>query len=325
MPLPAPAAPAAPAHPTPQLGEPMPRAILHAVLQHLSPAVPPRAARQQLEPGPPCPAPCGGFGPWPARQQDDGTCGASEGYPQWHSLVDLYSDRAAQTYLRAGCAVCPKHRVGNYAGHPGQAGFEKVFGYNTIHAAVAGSPAPSCGGGDTTAAFSYPFGANSRTLSDYLGRWDITGLLVARRGVVLAEHYRHQRSSEMRFTSWSMAKSITSLLLGIAIDRGLIASLDDRADQYLPRLGDRCAQLIWSPSALSHVDWPPARSGGVADPITACSELGRCTLRHLSNMSSGVEVTHERDNPTMCDADPTHSQRGVVAVACLLFRVPAQC
>ena len=28
------------------------------------------------------------------------------------------------SYLRAGCAVCPKHRVGNYAGLPGQAGFE---------------------------------------------------------------------------------------------------------------------------------------------------------------------------------------------------------
>ena len=33
-------------------------------------------------------------------EEDDGTCGASEGYPMWESLVDLWSDRAAQQYLR---------------------------------------------------------------------------------------------------------------------------------------------------------------------------------------------------------------------------------
>ena len=59
----------------------------------------------------------------------------------------------------------------------------------------------------------------------------------------------------------------TALLLGICIDRGLIESLDDPAEKY--------------------------------EPAFAGTELGGCTLRNLSNMSSGVEVTHERDNPTI--------------------------
>jgi CubicO group peptidase (beta-lactamase class C family) len=36
------------------------------------------------------------------------------------------------------------------------------------------------------------------------------------------EHYFRERAATMRFQSWSMAKSVTSLLLGICIDRGLI-------------------------------------------------------------------------------------------------------
>ena len=226
------------------------------VLGHLAPhgaseAEPPRQAGQEV-------------GPWPAREEDDGTCGASEGYPMWESLVDLWSDRAAQQYLRAGCAVCPKHRVGNYAGLPGEAGFEKVFNYNTIAASGQPSPlteAPPADG------FSYEFGGRQRRPDDYLDDWDATALLISRDGRILSEHYRHERTADMRFTSWSMAKSVTSLLLGICIDRGLIASLDDTAETYVPEFRG--------------------------------TELGSCTLRNLSNMSSGVEVTHERDNPTI--------------------------
>ena len=36
------------------------------------------------------------LGPWIACNEDDGTCGASEGYPKWAGLTDLYGDRAAQ-------------------------------------------------------------------------------------------------------------------------------------------------------------------------------------------------------------------------------------
>ena len=203
-------------------------------------------------------------GPWPARNIDDGSCGRSESYPKWTGLVDLYSDRAAQQYLRAGCAVCPKHRVGNYAGLPGESGFELTFPYNTIKASTGADPSPLHARQEP---FFYHWAGGERSPDDYLDTWDVTALLVAKQGVVLSEHYRHERTSEMRFTSWSMAKSVTSLLLGICIDRGLIASLDDTAETYVKEL--------------------------------AGSELGRVTLRNLSNMSSGVEVTHERDNPTI--------------------------
>ena len=42
------------------------------------------------------------------------------------------------------------------------------------------------------------------------------------------------RDSDSLANSWSMAKSVTSLLVGIAIDRGEIESLDESASSYIP-------------------------------------------------------------------------------------------
>ncbi|KAH1300076.1 hypothetical protein KXX47_000816, partial [Aspergillus fumigatus] len=70
------------------------------------------------------------------------------------------------------------------------------------------------------------------SVADYLERQRATGLLVLKNGEIVAEHYRYGRKDDARFLSFSMAKSITSLLVGQAHARGLIASLDDPAEKY---------------------------------------------------------------------------------------------
>ena len=101
------------------------------------------------------------------------------------------------------------------------------------------------------------------TLDDYLERQRITGLLVVKDGQILVERYRYGRTEDARFLSFSMAKSVTSLLVGIAQARGVIASLEDPAAKYVPAL--------------------------------AGSGYGETSVRDLLRMSSGLTFTERYD------------------------------
>lgn len=58
--------------------------------------------------------------------------------------------------------------------------------------------------------------------------------LIIRDGKIVLENYRNNTDADTRFIGFSMSKSITSMLIGIAVDRGLIGSIDDLAVKYAP-------------------------------------------------------------------------------------------
>jgi len=84
-------------------------------------------------------------------------------------------------------------------------------------------------------ALRYRFRGVDYTLADYLERQRATGLLILKDGRIVAEHYRYGRQPGARFLSFSMAKSVTSLLVGIAQARGLL-DLDQPAATYVEAL-----------------------------------------------------------------------------------------
>ena len=51
---------------------------------------------------------------------------------------------------------------------------------------------------------------------------------------IIAEYYNEDYDETSLATSWSVAKSFTSTLIGIAIDDGYISSIDDPITDYLP-------------------------------------------------------------------------------------------
>jgi CubicO group peptidase (beta-lactamase class C family) len=63
-----------------------------------------------------------------------------------------------------------------------------------------------------------------------------TGLMVIKDGVVLAERYNYDRKPSDRFQSYSMAKTVVAMLVGIALHEQKIRSVDDLAQQYVPAL-----------------------------------------------------------------------------------------
>jgi CubicO group peptidase (beta-lactamase class C family) len=76
------------------------------------------------------------------------------------------------------------------------------------------------------------------TLKEHIDKNNVMGLMVVRDGKILDQHYRHDRRETDQFTSFSVAKSMISVLIGIALDEGLIKSLDDPVSRYTSRINE---------------------------------------------------------------------------------------
>ncbi|MDT9000693.1 serine hydrolase [Paucibacter sp. APW11] len=74
------------------------------------------------------------------------------------------------------------------------------------------------------------------SIDDYLARHRVMGLMIVKDGEVLVERYQYERGPQHRFVSHSMAKSIVSLGIGLALREGRLGTLDDKAERYAPRL-----------------------------------------------------------------------------------------
>jgi hypothetical protein len=60
-------------------------------------------------------------------------------------------------------------------------------------------------------------GPDRLSISDYLKRNPVTGLLILKDDTILYEHYQYARTDRDRFLSQSMAKTIVAMLIGIAV------------------------------------------------------------------------------------------------------------
>jgi len=71
---------------------------------------------------------------------------------------------------------------------------------------------------------------------DWIAAHDITGLVALKDGALVQESYYLGTGAEDRRISWSVAKSFLAALIGIYLDTGAIASLDDPVTAYAPAL-----------------------------------------------------------------------------------------
>ncbi len=91
--------------------------------------------------------------------------------------------------------------------------------------------------------------------------------LVAWGDTIIYEEYWNEHNAERLSNSFSMAKSIVSLLIGVALDEGKIKSLDEPVANYLPEFDD---------------------------------EKKNITIRHILTMSSGLSWSESYVSP-FCD------------------------
>jgi CubicO group peptidase (beta-lactamase class C family) len=105
----------------------------------------------------------------------------------------------------------------------------------------------------------------SMTVDEYVRKQNVAGLIVVKNGTVVYERYELGNTRESRWLSYSVAKSVTSLLVGAAIKDGYIRSVDEPVTDYLPRLRN--------------------------------SAYDRSSIRDVLQMASGVEWTEVYDDP----------------------------
>jgi len=74
------------------------------------------------------------------------------------------------------------------------------------------------------------------TLAEYLEHQSVAGLLVIKDGNIVYERYRLGNDLDSRWISYSVTKSVVSMLVGAAIRDGYIQSVDEKVTDYLPRL-----------------------------------------------------------------------------------------
>lgn len=73
-------------------------------------------------------------------------------------------------------------------------------------------------------------------LDDYMEKAHVGGLLVIKDGNILLERYGLGNTENSRWLTYSVAKSVTSILYGAALQDGYILSIDDKVSDYLPHL-----------------------------------------------------------------------------------------
>lgn len=74
------------------------------------------------------------------------------------------------------------------------------------------------------------------TLDTYMADHHVAGVMVLQDGKVRLERYGLGADATTRWTSFSVAKSFTSTLVGAALRDGAIHSLDDKVTRYIPEL-----------------------------------------------------------------------------------------
>jgi CubicO group peptidase (beta-lactamase class C family) len=83
-----------------------------------------------------------------------------------------------------------------------------------------------------------PLALGQGVLARYMDEHHLAGVMVLQHGRVRLQRFAPGFGPAQRWESFSVAKSVTSTLLGIALQRGDIHSLDDTLGTYIPELRD---------------------------------------------------------------------------------------
>jgi CubicO group peptidase (beta-lactamase class C family) len=98
--------------------------------------------------------------------------------------------------------------------------------------------------------FEYVYQGIKHPAGDILERTYTNALIILKHGKIVSETYRNKTDAQTHFVSFSMAKSITSILIGLAVADGHIHSIDDPITRYVPELKESAYDGVTIKQAL---------------------------------------------------------------------------
>ena len=120
-------------------------------------------------------------------------------------------------------------------------------------------------------------GWGEHDLLEGLAHFKTDGLIILHDNKMLYEEYWNDNDKNSKHISWSVAKSFLSALMGIALDEGLIDSIDDPVTKYLPEFkgtgyeGVKIKNILQMSSGV-------AFNEDYADPNSDINKFGRATI-----------------------------------------------
>lgn len=111
----------------------------------------------------------------------------------------------------------------------------RLYGGGVVHHGTRVMPLPKAA---HTLEVRFTAAGRSYDVATFVEHNRVAGLIVLHRGKIVLEHYGLGRSEHDQWVSFSVAKSITSTLLGAAIRDSAIGGLDDPVSRYLPELAN---------------------------------------------------------------------------------------
>jgi CubicO group peptidase (beta-lactamase class C family) len=129
-------------------------------------------------------------------------------------------------------------------------------------------------------------------MDDFFAKQRLAGALILHQGTIRYERYALGLSPEKRWTSFSVAKSLTSSLVGIALKEGYIKSLDDNVSDYIEGLKGSAydnVTIVQLLTMTSGVQW----NEDYSDPESDVAKFNN----HVANDSLPTIVSYMRTLP----------------------------
>ena len=134
-------------------------------------------------------------------------------------------------------------------------------------------------------------------LKEGLAHFHTDGLIILHDGKMLFEEYWNGNSLDSKHISFSVAKSYLSALFGIAVDEGLIDSIDDRVSKYLEDFAGTGYEDVKIKNLLQ-MSSGIAFNEDYADPNSDINKFSRATARDVPFRDFAKTLKNGREQGT---------------------------